>query len=83
VWKWLARRAIATNKKPEISDAPPQSNPVHMWMRPSFLTTPGWLEEARQSYKEGGMTDAEWQHTLRVADRIERQKAAEKLSEPL
>ena len=73
---------LPTNKKPEISEDAPRANAVHPWMSTGFLEKDGWLEDARRSHEAGGMTDEEWQHTLRIADYMQRQKSAEKLPEP-
>lgn len=70
-WKRVVRRATPTGEKPETREAPSPAKP-HMYTRHGFLTLPGWLEEARQSYEEGGLTDSEWQHVLEVADLIAR-----------
>ena len=64
-------------KKPEISEDAPRANTVHPWMSIGFLTKDGWLEEARRSHEAGRMTDEEWQHTLRIADYMQRRKSAE------
>lgn len=74
VWKQVVRRAIPTGEKPETREAPSPAKP-HMYTRHGFLTLPGWLEEARQSYEEGGLTDSEWQHMHELADLIARRNA--------
>ena len=74
---------LPTNKKPEIRGDAPRANSVHPWMSTGFLTKDGWLGDAQRSYEAGGMTDQEWQHTIRIADYMLRQKAAEKLPVPL
>jgi hypothetical protein len=74
VWKRVVRRAIPAGEKPEAREAPSLAKP-HMYTRRGFLTFTGWLEEARQSYEEGGLTDSEWQHMLELSDSTERRHA--------